>query len=79
MVCYGVKVQKFFLKNLSSVEVVKTNNTFVFRPNNTFIHFKQHTLQANTPMVLRTIFSFYDTLGLIPTHTSALLRKCKIY
>ena len=59
---------------MSSVEGVKTNNTFSFIPN--IIPYK-----VNTPLVLRTIHSFYDTRDGIQTHTSALLhlRRCKFY
>jgi hypothetical protein len=50
------------LENLSSVEGVKTNNTFSFIPNITYY-------KTNTPLVLRTIHSFYDTRDGIQTHT----------
>ncbi len=43
----------------------------MLKSNNTFIHSKQHTLQTNTPMVLRTISPFYDTRDMIQTHTYA--------
>ena len=62
MVCLIESSKSSKLENLSSVEGVKTSNTFSFIPNIT--HYK-----PNTPLVWRTIHSFYDTRGSWYTHT----------